>query len=91
MSYSSVLDRSISTRRQALYKEHGFDIEGWADLMTEAKGLRREIAKIAEDYEGEGEEEEKSRDEEDSTAEAEAVVEDTPEVSDTSPQNKARD
>lgn len=91
MSYSSVLDRSISTRRQALYKEHGFDIERWADLMTEAKGLRREIAKIAEDYEGEGEEEEKPRDDENPTEEAQAVMEDTQEVSDTSPQNKARD
>lgn len=50
MSYSSVLDRSISTRRQALYKTRGFDIERWLDLVTEAKTLRKEISKIAEDY-----------------------------------------
>lgn len=63
MSYSSVLDRSISTRRQALYKAHNFDIEKWIDLMSELKGLRRELHRIAEDYderrwrEGENEEE----------------------------------
>ena len=50
VSYSSVLDRSVSARRQALYKARGFDIDRWADLITEAKGLRREISKIAEDY-----------------------------------------
>lgn len=50
MSYSSVLDRSVSARRQALYKSRGFDIDRWADLITESKGLRKEISKIAEDY-----------------------------------------
>lgn len=50
MSYSSVLHRSVSTRRQALYKSHGFDVERWADLINEEKALRKEISKIAEDY-----------------------------------------
>ncbi|KAI0342234.1 hypothetical protein BDW22DRAFT_1357531 [Trametopsis cervina] len=50
VSYSSVLHRSISTRRQALYKSHGFDIERWADLIAEEKAVRKEISKIAEDY-----------------------------------------
>ena len=50
VSYSSVLDRSISTRRQALYKAHGFDIEKWVDLTGEAKSLHKEIRIIAEDY-----------------------------------------
>lgn len=50
VSYSSVLDRSISTRREALYKSRGLDIEHWMDLVAEAKGLRKEIARIAEDY-----------------------------------------
>ncbi|GJE93134.1 hypothetical protein PsYK624_092930 [Phanerochaete sordida] len=50
VSYSSVLDRSVSSRRQALYGTRGFDIERWADLITEAKSLRKEISKIAEDY-----------------------------------------
>ncbi|RDB29485.1 Calcium uniporter protein 5, mitochondrial [Hypsizygus marmoreus] len=53
VSYTSVLDRSISTRREALYKSRGFDIEHWMDLMNDAKNLRKEIARIAEDYEEE--------------------------------------
>ena len=53
VSYRSVLDRSISTRRQALYKSHGFDIERWADLLSEERALRKEIGKIAEDYDEE--------------------------------------
>ncbi|KAJ7030633.1 hypothetical protein C8F04DRAFT_1113101 [Mycena alexandri] len=62
VSYSSVLDRSISARRETLYKNRGFDIERWMDLVTEAKGLRSEIRRISEDYEprdGSSEEEEK--------------------------------
>ncbi|EKM57254.1 uncharacterized protein PHACADRAFT_93166, partial [Phanerochaete carnosa HHB-10118-sp] len=50
VSYSSAFDRSVSTRRQALYKARGLDIDRWADLITEAKSLRKEIRKIAEDY-----------------------------------------
>ncbi|KAH9944885.1 hypothetical protein B0H21DRAFT_435380 [Amylocystis lapponica] len=50
VSYSSVLQRSISARRDALYKAHGLDIERWQELVSEAKGLRKEIGKIAEDY-----------------------------------------
>lgn len=50
VSYSSMLDRSISTRRQALYKARDFDIDKWIDLMSELKGLRRELHRIAEDY-----------------------------------------
>lgn len=40
----------MSARRQALYKARGFDIDRWADLIAEAKSLRKEISKIAEDY-----------------------------------------
>lgn len=50
MSYSSVLDRSISARREALYKSRGLDIERWVDLVGEAKALKREIGEIAKDY-----------------------------------------
>ncbi|OCH91170.1 hypothetical protein OBBRIDRAFT_729311 [Obba rivulosa] len=50
MSYSSILHHSISARREALYRERGLDIERWAELVREAKWLRREIARIAEDY-----------------------------------------
>lgn len=50
VSYSSVLHRSISTRREALYKAHGFEIDRWADLIAEERTLRKEIGKITEDY-----------------------------------------
>lgn len=66
MSYSSLLHQSISTRRDKLYKERGLDIEQWIDLVTEAKSLKKEISKIAADYdeskrEREEEEEEQER------------------------------
>ena len=51
MSYSSVLAQSINKRRDTLYKSHGFDIERWVELVGERKSLRREIGRIAEDYE----------------------------------------
>ncbi|KAJ7075425.1 hypothetical protein B0H15DRAFT_894294 [Mycena belliarum] len=66
VSYSSVLDRSISARREALYKTRGFDIERWMDLVTEGKSLRSEIRRISEDYEhpdpSSGEDEDVERD-----------------------------
>lgn len=51
VSYSSVLAQSISKRRDTLYRNHGFDIERWVELVGERKSLRREIGRIAEDYE----------------------------------------
>ncbi|EIN14707.1 hypothetical protein PUNSTDRAFT_81254 [Punctularia strigosozonata HHB-11173 SS5] len=50
VSYASVLDRSISAHREALYRAHGFDIDRWIELVNEAKQVKREIAKIAADY-----------------------------------------
>ncbi|TFK89411.1 hypothetical protein K466DRAFT_584650 [Polyporus arcularius HHB13444] len=50
VSYSSVLHHSVSARRDALYKSRGLDIDRWMDLVSEAKSIRREISKIAEDY-----------------------------------------
>jgi hypothetical protein len=50
VSYSSVLHQSVSTRRTTLYEKHGFDIERWEELVAEARQVRREIAKLAEDY-----------------------------------------
>ncbi|KAF8902582.1 hypothetical protein CPB84DRAFT_1678813 [Gymnopilus junonius] len=35
VSYTSVLARSISARREALYKAQGFDIERWIELVNE--------------------------------------------------------
>ncbi|KAK7042538.1 hypothetical protein R3P38DRAFT_319785 [Favolaschia claudopus] len=58
VTYSSVLDRSISARREQLYKTRGFDIEQWMDLVTEARSLRSEIRKISEDYAREDEDDE---------------------------------
>ncbi|KAJ7680154.1 hypothetical protein B0H17DRAFT_943454 [Mycena rosella] len=40
VSYSSVLDRSISARRETLYKARGFDIERWLDLVTEGRSAK---------------------------------------------------
>jgi calcium uniporter protein, mitochondrial len=50
VSYSSVLHRSISARREALYKSRGFDIDRWLELVGEAKEVRSEIGRIAQDY-----------------------------------------
>ncbi|KAI0752476.1 hypothetical protein C8Q80DRAFT_1217072 [Daedaleopsis nitida] len=50
VSYSSILHHSVSARREALYKARGLDIDRWMDLVSEAKGIRSEISKIAEDY-----------------------------------------
>jgi len=55
VSYSSILNSSVSARRQALYSSRGFDIEKWMDLHTNAKSLKREISKIAQDYDENGE------------------------------------
>ena len=45
-----MLQRSISARREALYKARGLDMERWLDLVSEQRALQREISKIAEDY-----------------------------------------
>jgi len=50
VSYSSVLDRSISTRRAQLYESHGLDVDKWSEMVLEEKTLRKEVRKIAEDY-----------------------------------------
>ncbi|KAG9119212.1 hypothetical protein FRC07_005855 [Ceratobasidium sp. 392] len=50
VSYSSLLKQSVSTRRAKLYESKGLDIDLWADLVSEEKQLRKEIYKIADDY-----------------------------------------
>lgn len=50
VSYSSVLHHSVAARREALHKARGLDIDRWTDLVGEAKNIRREMSKIAEDY-----------------------------------------
>lgn len=69
VSYSSVLNRSISNRREALYHTRGFDVELWTELIAERKGLCKEIKRIAEDYN----EEEGKRPKEDEDGEEEAA------------------
>lgn len=73
VSYSSILSRSISTRREALYKSRGLDIERYVDLIAEEKTIRREISKIAEDYD---EVRSERREEEQKVTEAEESGED---------------
>lgn len=58
VSYTSVLARSISSRREALYKARGLDIDRWMELLSEKKTLRAEISRIARDYEDEDEDSE---------------------------------
>lgn len=50
VSYSSVLQRSVSARREVLYKARGLDVDLWLDRVAERKSLRAEIGRIAEDY-----------------------------------------
>lgn len=70
VSYSSLLDLSITARQRSLYDKHGLDIEHWTEmggsplpskcsqlyksangfLVAEAKTLRKEIKRIAADY-----------------------------------------
>jgi len=50
VSYSSLLDLSISARQQRLYEQHGLNIERWTESVAEAKTLRKEITRIAADY-----------------------------------------
>ncbi|ORY21895.1 hypothetical protein BCR39DRAFT_488112 [Naematelia encephala] len=50
VSYSSLLDLSITARQRRLYDQHGLDIEKWTEMVAEAKTIRREIARIAADY-----------------------------------------
>ncbi|KAJ7291472.1 DUF607-domain-containing protein [Mycena rebaudengoi] len=75
VSYTSVLDRSISARREALYVKRDFDIERWMDLVTEGKNLRREIRRISEDYDHHKHQREKDRKAEEELAQEEASFE----------------
>ncbi|GHJ88702.1 hypothetical protein NliqN6_5104 [Naganishia liquefaciens] len=50
VSYSSVLDLSVSARQKILYEKAGLNIDRWTDMVSEAKGLRREIERVAQDY-----------------------------------------
>jgi len=42
--------QGLSKRQKKLYREKGFDIDKWEELVYEGKALRREIKAIAEEY-----------------------------------------
>ncbi|KAG6810914.1 hypothetical protein H0H92_009844 [Tricholoma furcatifolium] len=48
--YGCYLRIPLVARRMALYKSRGFDLERWKRLTNEASNLRRDILRIAEDY-----------------------------------------
>ncbi|WVQ82273.1 hypothetical protein IAT38_004401 [Cryptococcus sp. DSM 104549] len=50
VSYSSLLDLSITARQRKLYSQAGLDLEHWTEMVAEAKALRKEIERIAADY-----------------------------------------
>lgn len=69
-----MLDRSVSSRREALYEKRGLDIEKWMELVSEKKHLMREIGQIKEDYEqprGDKDKGEKDPDEDEADGEEE--------------------
>ncbi|KAG7095983.1 hypothetical protein E1B28_006666 [Marasmius oreades] len=74
VSYSSVLHRSVSARRQALYKTKGLDIDRWEDLVHERKALLREIGRIKEDYDHGKSQQEKETEKESRDSEGEDSV-----------------
>jgi hypothetical protein len=76
VSYTSILDRSVSARREALYKARGLDIEMWVDLVSDQRSLKREIKRISEDYDDrEREREDEARRKEAKKAERENIKE----------------
>ena len=50
VSYSSVLHTTATIRQQRLYKEKGFDLVKYRDLIEDGKQLRKEIKAIASEY-----------------------------------------
>ncbi|KAG0124231.1 hypothetical protein HOY82DRAFT_193646 [Tuber indicum] len=46
----SVLRMDVSKRRMKLYREKGFGIDKWEELVNEGRALRKEIKAIAEEY-----------------------------------------
>lgn len=50
VSYRSALNITVSHRQNQLYQAKGFDIVKWEGMVEEANALRKEIKKIAEEY-----------------------------------------
>ena len=50
VSYRSLLTDTTSRRQQKLYDERGLDLERYNELIEDAKGYRKAVKTIAEDY-----------------------------------------
>lgn len=50
VSYRAVLTETTTRRQQRLYIEKGFNIDRYEELIDECKELRKQIRKVAEDY-----------------------------------------
>lgn len=50
VSYRSVLHLTVSRRQMKFYKERGFDLDTWEEVVEEARALRREIKAVAREY-----------------------------------------
>ena len=56
VSYRSALNITVSRRQNQLYTSRGFDIARWEILVEEANALRKEIKKVADEYDVEWDE-----------------------------------
>lgn len=56
VSYRSALNITVSRRQNQLYTSRGFDITKWEALVEEANALRKEIKKVADEYDVEWDE-----------------------------------
>jgi len=50
LSYKAAMNITVSRRQHALYQERGFNMEKWEMLVAEANALRKEIRKVADEY-----------------------------------------
>lgn len=50
VSYRSALHATVSHQQNRLYTSRGFDIGTWESLVEEANTLRKEVKKVAEEY-----------------------------------------
>ena len=63
VSYRSAMNFTISRRQQQLYTDRGFDLRKWEALIEDANSLRREVKKVASEYDVEWDEQADEKDE----------------------------
>lgn len=56
VSYRSALNITVSRRQNQLYTSRAFDIARWETLVEEANALRKEVKKVADEYDVEWDE-----------------------------------